>query len=379
VFKVSLLDDITVLELGTNISAPLVGQILAEYGANVIKIEPPDGDDRRKVKPEIDGISVYFASVNKGKKSVVINLKTEKGLEIFYKLVPNSHVIITNYRPSALKRLRIDYESVLKYNPKIIYCSITGFGNFTPMANMPAYDTIILSLSGLLDMTGEENPVKFATSISDITTALLATTAILAAIHKGGPKFLDVPMLSTQFYLTLEDIYMMLNLGIIPRRMGSEHRYLVPYRAFRTKDGSYIYVAVFTDEQYLRLCNALGRNDLLRFKTIEDRVKNREYINKELEKVFMTKERDYWVKVLTDADVPVAPVLNLKEAFERYGKDLEVKYGRISYVKFPINIEGVRRGAPRLGENTIEVLKSLGYKEEDLRKLKEEGIIYYPS
>jgi len=375
----SLLNDITVLELGNNISAPLVGQILAEFGANVIKVEPPDGDDRRKVKPEIDGISVYFASVNKGKKSVVINLKNEKGLEIFYKLVSNSNVIVTNYRPSALKRLKIDYEGLLKYNPKIIYCSITGFGNFSPMANMPAYDATILSLSGLLDMTGEENPVKFATSISDITTALLATTAILASIHKGGPTFLDVPMLPSQFYLTLEDIYMMLNLGIIPRRMGSEHRYLVPYKAFKTKDGNYIFVAVFNDEQYQRLCNALGRSDLLRFETIEERSKNRDYINKELEKIFMTKERDYWVKVLKDADVPLAPVLNLKEAFDIYGKDLEVKQGEMSYVKFPINIDGVRRGAPKLGEDTVEVLKSLGYNEEELRKFKEEGVIDYPS
>ncbi|MEM0373031.1 MAG: CaiB/BaiF CoA-transferase family protein [Sulfolobaceae archaeon] len=372
-----MLEDVTVLELGSNISAPLVGQILSEYGANVIKVEPPDGDDRRKVKPEIDGISVYFASVNKGKKSVVINLKTEKGLEIFYRLASKAQVIVTNYRPSALKRLKVDYESVLRVNPKIIYCSITGFGHFSPMANLPAYDTIILSLSGLLDMTGEENPVKFATSISDITTALLATTAILASLHRGGPIFLDVPMLSTQFYLTLEDIYMMLNLGVVPKRTGSEHRYLVPYKAFKAKDG-YIYVAVFTDEQYFKLCNALGRQDLLKFRTLEDRVKNRDYINSELEKIFMTREREYWVKLLTDADVPVAPVLNLKEAFDRYGKELEVRFRNLSYIKFPIkSINGAKSGAPKLGENTLEVLASLGYSKEEIENLKKEGVVYY--
>jgi len=226
-----VLKGVKVLEFGNNISAPLVGQILADLGSEVIKIEPITGEERRKIKPEINGVSVYFASTNRGKKSIAINLKSDEGYDIFKRLAVDANVLITNYRPSALKKLKIDYENVLKINQKIIYCSITGFGNFSPEAEKPAYDAVILALSGLMDMTGEENgpPVKFATSISDITTALLSTIAILAALHHGGPEFIDVPMLQSQFYLTLEDAYMYLNTGYIPKRMGSSHRYIVPY------------------------------------------------------------------------------------------------------------------------------------------------------
>jgi Predicted acyl-CoA transferases/carnitine dehydratase len=152
-----MLKGIKVLELGNNISAPLIGQILADLGSEVIKVEPLTGDERRKIKPEIDGLGVYFASTNRGKKSIAINLKSEEGYNIFKRLVADANVLITNYRPSALKRLKIDYENVLKMNSKIIYCSITGFGNYSPEAEKPAYDAVILALSGLMDMTGEEN------------------------------------------------------------------------------------------------------------------------------------------------------------------------------------------------------------------------------
>ncbi|AAY80441.1 carnitine dehydratase [Sulfolobus acidocaldarius] len=369
-----------VVELSNNISAPLVGQILSELGADVIKVEPPKGDDRRGVKPEIDGVGVYFASVNKGKRSVSIDLKKPEGYEIFKKIVATADIIITNYRPSALKKLRIDYESVKNQtNPKIIYCSITGFGNFTEEADKPAYDTTILALSGLMDMTGEENPVKFATSISDITTALFSTILILWYYNQGGPVFIDVPMIYTQFYLMLEDAYMYLNTGILPKRMGSAHRYLVPYQAFRTKNG-YIYVATFNNEQYTNLCKALGREDLLIYDTQESRVRNREYIARELQKIFETNTREFWIKKLNEADVPVAPILNLAEAFQIYGNKLVYERRSLRYVRFPANVKDKREPgtglpAPRLGEHTIEVLKEIGYREKDIEEFISKGIV----
>ncbi|QGA68037.1 CaiB/BaiF CoA transferase family protein [Sulfolobus sp. E11-6] len=369
------MEKVRVIELGSNISAPLVGEILADLGMEVIKVEPPPfGDDRRRVKPEINGISIYFASTNRGKKSVVINLKSEEGYEIFKKLVKTADVIVTNYRPSALRKLGVDYESVKRINSKIIYCSITGFGNFTEEADRPAYDTIILALSGLMDMTGEENPVKFATSISDITTGLLATVMVLWALNKGGPAFIDVPMIYTQFYLTLEDAYMYLNTGKVPKRMGSAHRYLVPYQAFKVVDG-YIYVAVFNDEQYLRLCKALNREDLCKFDTLQKRIENRDYIINELEGVFEKNTREYWVELLGKADVPVAPILNLEEAFKRYGNRLVYESDGVRYVNFPVNVTSNRSKAPKLGEHTKEVLLELGYSEEDVNRLAQKGII----
>lgn len=369
-----------VLELGNNISAPLVGEILADLGAEVIKVEPPPyGDDRRRVKPEVNGIGIYFASTNKGKKSIAINLKTEEGYEIFQRLVKTTKILVTNYRPSALRRLRIDYDNVRKINPKIIYCSITGFGNFSEEADKPAYDATILALSGLMDMTGDDNgpPAKFATSISDITTALMATIVILWALNNGGPAFLDVPMIYTQFYLTLEDAYMYLNTGLIPKRTGSKHRYLVPYQVFKASDG-YFFLAVFNDEQYNRLCKAIDRPDLAKFNTISKRLENRDFIENELQKIFEKNSREYWVELLTKADVPVAPVLNLAEAFEKYGNRLVFEANGIKYIQFPVksNLElGVKEPAPKLGQHTREILLELGYSEEKINELTQKGVI----
>ncbi|NON61366.1 CoA transferase [Acidianus sp. DSM 29099] len=373
--------NLRVLELGNNISAPLIGQILADLGLDVIKVEPPNGDDRRNVKPEVNGISLYFASTNRGKRSVVINLKTTEGYNIINKLIRTSDVIITNYRPSALKRLRVDYESVKKINDRIIYCSITGFGNFSAEADRPAYDATILALSGLLDMTGDENgpPAKFATSIADITTALLGAISVLWALNKGGPAFIDVPMIYTQFYLTLEDAYMFLNAGVIPKRTGSSHRYLVPYQAFKTTDG-YIYLAVFNDEQYNRLCKALNRDDLLKFNIISKRLENKAFIVSELQKIFQNNNNEYWINFLSKIDVPVAPVLNLGEAFEKYGKNLTYERNGIKYINFPVNSDKLNVGrksyAPKLGQHTKEVLLELGYDENDIEDLAKRGIVY---
>ena len=316
------------------------------------------------------------------KKSIAINLKSDEGYDIFKRLAVDANVLITNYRPSALKKLKIDYENVLKINQKIIYCSITGFGNFSSEAEKPAYDAVILALSGLMDMTGEENgpPVKFATSISDITTALLSTIAILAALHHGGPEFIDVPMLQSQFYLTLEDAYMYLNTGYIPKRMGSSHRYIVPYQVFKTLD-SYIFIGVFTDKQYSALYKALNREDLSKFDTLSKRLENREYIVNELQKIFMLNSKKYWIDLLTGYDIPVAPVLNLSEAFKEYGKELIYEIGGIRYVKFPINFEKYSKDnyklkAPRLGEHTKEILGRLGFNEKDIKELANKNIIF---
>lgn len=369
------LKDVVVIEAGTNLASSLTGSLLADLGANVIKVESPKGDGRRSVGPEINGISVFFASVNRNKKSVVLDLKKDKQREVFYRLIKRAHVLITNFRPPILKKLGYDYERVKEINPNIIYAVISGFGYENPMSDGPADDATILSLSGLLSLTGYEDrpPVKFATSIADITTAMMTVIVILYALNEGKGGLIDVPMLYTQHYLTLEDAYFLLNLGIEPKRMGSAHRFFVPWQVFETKDG-YIYVTAFNDNMYSRLCKALNAEDLMRFSDSNSRLENREYIIKRLSEIFKTQTTEYWIAKLKEHEVAASPVLTLRQSFETFGKDSTIRLpDGITYVKFPAKVNNkefpIISGAPRLGEHTVEVLKWLGYSDQEVKQI----------
>ncbi|BBD73620.1 CoA transferase [Sulfodiicoccus acidiphilus] len=362
-----------VLELGNNISAPLACTILGELGEDVIKVEPPQGDDRRKI--ELEGVKgLYFASVNRNKRSVSIDLKRKEGLEIFEELLSTADVVVTNYRPRALSKLGVDFEEAVRVNPKVIYCSITGYGRRE--GDRPAYDATVLAESGLMDLTGYPGgpPSKFATSIADVTTAMMAAISVLHAYASDRrPVLLDVPMLQTQLYLSLEDAYAVLNGGTSPTRTGSAHRYLVPYQAFRTSDG-YVYVAVFNDSQFLRLCDAIGREDLKAYSTNSKRVRAKEIVVAEIQREMERETRDRWIDVLRRYDVPCAPVLTLGEAIRRYGEVTEV--GAIKYLNFPLQTwVGLRRPSPGLGEHTVEVLEELGYSREEVEDMARKGIV----
>jgi len=276
--------------------------------------------------------------------------------------------LITNYRPSALKRLKIDYDSVKHTN--IIYCSVVSF----PEEDRPAYDTTILASSGLMDMTGDPKgePSKFATSIADVTTGLMAVIYVLGAVVKGDrPVNITMPMLHVLHYLTLEDAYVSLNLGTSPTRSGSALRYLVPYQAFKTRDG-YLYLTVFTDQQYERLCDLLKRDDLKVYSTLELRQKNRESIVSELERTSSKESRDHWISLLKD-EVPCSPVLSLRESLQRWGKVAEIV--GIKYIDLPVKSWRIQLPTPRLGEHTEQILSELGYEEGEIHELRLKGVI----
>ncbi|MDW8042099.1 MAG: CaiB/BaiF CoA-transferase family protein [Nitrososphaerota archaeon] len=384
-----------VLDLSRVMAGPFCTMVLADLGAEVIKVEPPEGDDSRRFTPIVDGESAYFASVNRNKKSVVVDLKRPSGQEVVRRLARRSDVVIENFRPGVAKRLGVSYEDLSPLNPSLIYCSITGFGQTGVYSQKPGYDLIALAMSGMMDLTGEPEgePVKFAVPIADIAAGTFAAISILAALlerlKSGKGAFIDVSMLDVMLYLLTHQASSFLLAGEVPRRMGSAHPSIVPYQAFRASDG-YIIVAVANDPQWQRLCGALGIPELSeddRFRTNSDRVRNRKQLIELLSSVFAKRTVTEWVKELEQADVPVAPVRSVKDVLTDPYLEERMMVERVPHPKlkevlqlaFPAIISGsrpnVRSPPPTLGQHTYEVLRSLGYSDAEVEALKLEGAV----
>ncbi len=391
-----LLKGVRVLDLSHTLAGPMATMILADLGAEVVKVESPVGDETRSWAPFVDGESAYFLSINRGKKSIVVNLKDPRGREIIYRLVEKCDVIIENYRPGVREKLGVDYDTLLKYNPGIIYCSIKGFRTGSLYEKKPAYDIILQALSGLMASTGEEGrpPVRVAFALFDVFTAMMSVVAILSTLYSGRrPQYIELPMYDISVYSMCYIPVMYLLTGRKPRRMGSGHPSIVPYQAFRDSNGKYFIVAAANDRLWERLCRALGREDLLndpRFKTNADRVRNRNELIPLLEEIFSSQPREYWIKLLEEHGVPVAPVYEVDEVFNdpyirETGIVVEMKHSSLGSVKQliqPILFNGERllskQPPPLKGEHTIEVLKEIGYSMEEIKALKRDGVVWYP-
>jgi len=387
---------IRVLDFSRVLAGPFASMILGDLGAEVIKVEPPKGDDTREWKPPtINGISAYFLSTNKNKKSIVVDLKRPEAKEIVERLVKRSDIVIENFRPGVAAKLGIDYESLSKINPRIVYCSISGFGQTGPYRDKPGYDLTILAMSGHMSITGEPDrpPVKFGVPITDLTSGMMAVIAILAALHQrevtGRGVYIDVSMLDTQVYLLVNQAYNYFATGKDPERLGSAHHNIAPYQVFTAADG-YIAIAVGNDKLWELFCKAIGREDLLedsRFATNERRVINREALVEELEKVFKKMSVNEISRVLDEAGVPNAPVKRISEVLNdphviHRGVVSRVShklYGEIPVLNFPARFSNVnpqvRLPPPLKGEHTIEVLRGLGYTDEQIRELIEKGVV----
>jgi len=405
----SALSHIKVLDLSRVFAGPWATQNLADLGAEIIKIERPGrGDDTRAWGPPFlkdqngqeTKDSSYFLSVNRGKKSVTLDISTPEGQDIIRELAKDVDVVIENYKVGTLARYGLAWRNLQQINPRLIYCSITGFGQTGPLADLPGYDYVFQGMGGLMSLTGlPENspggePMKVGIAISDLTTGMYAATAILAAIEhrriSGKGQHIDLALLDCTVALTS---YMAMNYllsGIVPLRQGNAHSNMVPYQVFKCKDGNII-IAVGNDSQFVSLCNVLGIPEFgvdPRFSSAGQRNRNREVLVPVLGEILMTKTMDEWVALLQPANVPCGPIYNLGQVFEHEQvkhREMMLPLPHSAGVPVPSVVNPIRlsdtpiqytRSAPQLGEHNAEILKDrLGFSEEKLNHLKEKGII----
>jgi crotonobetainyl-CoA:carnitine CoA-transferase CaiB-like acyl-CoA transferase len=353
------LEGIKVIELGQIIAGTYGGQVLSDLGAEVIKVETPNGDLGRipSVAP-INGESGLFLTFNRNKKSIVIDLKTEKGLKIFYNLIKKADVVVDNFRPGVLDRLKINYETLKKINKRIIQCSVTGYGETGEYANLPALDIIIQSISGYMAITGEPDtpPVRTGIPLADLSGGIFSCKAILAALYKrektGKGSSISLSMFDGMLSLLTYLGTVWLTKGELPIPPGSSHMYSVPWQAFKVNDG-YVVIATRQEVFWERMCDAMNLEYLKtheKYATNPKRVENRDELIPILEEVFITKSVKEWIDLFREYEVPCAPVNNLDGAFNEppvLERDMVVKYqhptaGEIKLPGNPMNLQMLR-------------------------------------
>lgn len=390
------LEGIRVLDLSTMLAGPFGSMMLADLGAEVIKIETLTGDNTRNFPPHYHrGESLYFMSFNRNKKSMTIDLKSEEGLQVFYKLVKHADVVWDNYRAGITKRLKIDYETLSRINPRIICSSVTAYGDGNPYDhNDPTYDLCIQAMSGVLSMTGEKDrpPVKLGVPMADISGGWYAVVGVLAALNSrnvtGKGSKVDIAMLDALSSLNCYESTYFLNSGVKPERLGTQHRSLVPYQIFKTQD-LYIAIVVASDKFWAKLCEGIGHPEMIddeRYRDLKARFANRQELLDWLQGVLLDRPCKEWVDILKKAGVPCAPVNTLEEAlnepallYRNMVIELEHEGEPVKLLGNPIKISGHEqeyRCPPKLGEHTSEVLHDLlGMSDEDIEELRAHGSV----
>lgn len=381
----SVLNGVRVLDLTRVLAGPLTGQILADMGCDVVKIERPGtGDDTRGWVPpfarDSDGgstdVSAYFLSANRGKRSVTVDLDHPDGCALVQRLATHADVLVENYRVGDLARRGLDHASLSALNPRLVYCSITGYGQTGPYAERPGYDPIAQAFGGLMSITGVPagEPVRCGVSIVDILTGIYGAVAVAGALFgrasTGLGQHVDLALLDVQVASLVNVAQAYLSSGVTPARMGSAHPSVVPSQVFPASDG-YLMLTAGNDGQFDRLCDVLDRRDLAqdeRFATNRQRVRHRDALIAILSEVLVTRSRAAWVEACTAVGVPCAPINSVAEAFD----DPQVRHremtfgmpdpalGMVTLLASPLRFSATpveyRRPPPRLGEHTAEVL-----------------------
>lgn len=390
------LEGIKVVDLSRTLAGPYSAMLLSDMGAEVIKVEENTiGDEsRRFTPPQWNGESCYFLSANRNKKGITVNLKTEEGIRIVKQLVEEADVIVENFRTGTMEKLGLGYDVLRAINPKLVYCSISGFGRTGPAKDRAGYDVLLQAYSGLMSVTGtEETPVKAGTSVVDLTAGMFAAfsmvSALMGAQKTGKGQHLDVSLLDCQVaFLNHMATGFMAN-GIYPKRMGTAHGTLVPYGGFRCKDGD-IVLAVANDGLWQRLCQALGWQDIVndeRFVTNYLRVENRDMLENIINGRFALLNSSDITSKLDEAGVPCGPIQNIEQVLtdpQVLAREMMVSIPHpnvpdLKVPAFPVKFSEtpavVQSPPPLLGQHTAEVLANLGYDVEAQQKLKEANVI----
>ncbi|NOX39400.1 MAG: CoA transferase [Alphaproteobacteria bacterium] len=373
------LSGIKVLELARILAGPWAGQTLSDLGADVIKVESPNGDDTRNWGPPFvtrdeDISASYYHSCNRGKRSITVDFRTPEGQEIIRQLVANSDILIENFKVGGLAKYGLDYASLHKINPRLIYCSITGFGQTGPYKTRAGYDFLMQGMSGIMSVTGEPGgqPQKMGVAVTDILTGLYSVIAIEAALlHRaktGKGQHIDMALLDVATSTMANQALNYLTTGTPPVSMGNAHQNLTPYQVFDCADG-YIIIATGNDPQYQRLCEVLGLSDMAHnpdYLTNADRIKNRDIMTTRLSAQTRQRTKADLLSACEDQGVPAGPINNLAEVFadpQVVAREMQMELDGVPSVRSPFTFSGAEmvyeRPAPKLGEHTKEILAEL--------------------
>ncbi|QGP91625.1 Acetyl-CoA:oxalate CoA-transferase [Neomoorella glycerini] len=392
----SALEGIIVLDLSRVLAAPYCGMILADLGAEVIKIEVPGkGDDAREYPPFINGESGYFMSLNRNKKSLTLNLKHPRGKEVFKTLVKHADVVLENYRPGTMDKLGLGYGVLKEINPRLIYAAISGFGQSGPYASKPAYDLIIQAMGGVMSLTAHPGglPTRVGSAIGDIAAGMFGAIGILAALRArevtGKGQLVDVAMLDCQVALLENAIARYWATGKAPLPTGNRHPSITPFQAFPTKD-YYVICAAGNDKLWEKFCQAIGKEELVhdpRFESNRLRTENIAELEPILFEVFRQKTTAEWIEIIETAGIPCGPINTVDKVVndpQVRAREMVVEIdhpvaGKQLIHGVPVKLSDtpgrVRQPAPVLGQHTREVLQKYGLTAEEINLLAQEGVV----